>query len=812
MQEQPFVRNKMIYSKTNSKIRTWDDAIFFRKGIIEKTDKENPYKKGTIEFELVAYIISLAGTSLDAKLSINLLTQLKKKKVFLSLDPWSLGQLGDRAVWLSLNSGCIKFKDKANSKIKNFAVHMQSGLLDLFHEPAYLNKLTLQAPNLEKLQHLKQVAILSSDLKKKFKLPIMKEVAGKIEISNYQPWMMDRTESIPLVNSSLPIQTWAKSSPAYVHAQTRGIYHHLGDEMAFICAATQYGNCYIVGNDEFGDLIILGGVACKGEKFLDLHLGQTCDPMDFDYIYSVPVTNAMYPSWRNQCFNYSSENHEQCKFNNLANSQFSNRYWKNEYFKEQAQRQMEEFSVKQFTEKLLSSIKNVMAKEDYIDYTNQLSSSLVKNMNILYMFNCWKINDFKKQISSDISYQDFVDYFENIKNTIFNLLEQDYNHFYLNELDYKIGGKKVKKYLETLFLELSLPLYNLKKLILKYDLLFQNDFSFFYKTVSHKAHCDIINPKKVDKSGFFMKDGNITKTQKITLSQIFIESIDNKNSRQLNIGLRNYTLKENCKTFERALNKEGQDLFFNIHKECLKKSIANQLPQSENLYELIDFWDSLDIPAFVVSEIVDMQNEYRIFVINNRPVSGSPCFRNTTPFNAWDNGRFDPRLCNGHSANDFFLTQDSRDRVAMYGKYAKKFTRELKDLYPQLNNFVLDVAYSQDANSGKGGVIPIEINSITWSGAYQIDFRRVCAAIAGSPYYFSDMDKLGDFKSLLEEAQNKLLNLNNQTQNFDNLINQMTIGIDNDNYSEEDFDDELDELEDELKNMDDLDENKEKKL
>jgi hypothetical protein len=802
----------MTNSKTNSKIRTWDDAAYFRKGIIVKTEKDNPYKKGTMEFELVSYIISLSGTVLDAKLSTSLLNYLKKKKVFLSLDPWSLGQLGDKAVWLALNAGCIKFKHNINIRAKNFAVHMQSGLLDLFHEPAYLNKLTIQSPNSEKLQHLKQVALLSSDLKKKFNLPIMKESSGKIEISNYQAWMLDRSEAIPLVNPSLPIQTWAKSSPAYVHAQTRGIYHHLGDEMAFICAATQYGNCYIVGNDEFGDLLILGAVSHKAGALLDFHVGQICDPMDFDYIYSVPVTNAMYPSWRNQCFNYSSENHEQCKSNNLANSQFSNRYWKNDYFKEQAQRQMDELSVKQLNEKLISSIKKVMSEEDYITYQEQFSVNFVKNMNIFYMFSCWKLVDFKTQLGLDTSYEDFVEYFTNIKNTIFNLLEQDYNHFYLNDLDYKIGGKKVKKFLEPLFAELMQPLCEIKKLVLKYENLFQEDFSFFYKTVSHKAHCDIMNPKKVDKSGFFMKDGNVTKTQKLTLSQIFMETIDSKNSKQINISLRNNTLKENSRFIEKALNKE-QNIFFNIHKEALKKSIANQLPQSENLYDLIDFWDTLDIPTFVVSEIVDMQNEYRIFVINNRPASGSPCFRNTTPFNAWDNGRFDPRLCNGHSAHDFFLTQDSRDRVAMYGRYAKKFTRELKKLYPELNNFVLDVAYSQDANEGKGGIIPIEINSITWSGAYQIDFRRVCSAIAKVPYHFSDMDNLGDFNNLLKEAENKLVDIKNQTQNFDSLINQITIGaedVDEEDFNEE-FDDEVDKLIDDLKNMDDDETNTEKK-
>ena len=767
--------------KNNSKIRTWDDAIFFRPGNIVLTGKINPYQKKTLEFELVDFVMKQSGKKISSTLSKEVLSHLKNKKLLLSIDTWSFNDLGNRAIWLALNAGCIKFSNKKTSTNINFAVHLQSGLLDLFHEPSYLNKLILESPNTQHLEHLKQVALLSSQLKKEFNLPVMKETGSKLEITNYKSWMMERTEN-------LPIQTWAKSNTGYVQAKTRGIYHHLGDEMAFICAATQYGSCYIVGNDEFGDLIILGVIKKKNSNYNDYNLGKIYEAMDFDYIYGVPVTNALYPAWRNHCFNYASEDYEQCQLNNKPNSELSNQYWENGFFVKEAQREIKALSIKEFSLKMSNIIKTIMTPEDYEIYKNLFNHEFFININTLF---CNNYNSFYIHITknNNNNLNDWKDYLYELLNSKLSVKDV------LTVAEKIKENNNLQKGFITLVDTVIEKIIIMKKLIINYNQLFEEQFSFFYKTVSHKVHCDIINPKKIETSGFFMKDGNDTSTQKINLLNIFSEFIEN-------IWLdKNYTtgssssLKKIRQLFLKE-HKNNNDLFESIHKNALKKNIAEQLNPSESIYELIDFWDELNIPAFVVSNVIDMQNEYRIFVINNRPVSGSPCFRNTTPFNAWDNGRFDARLCKGHSAYDCFENDESRARVAQYARYAKKFARELKIQYPEQNNFVLDVAYSQDANNGAGGIIPIEINSITWSGAYQIDFRRVCAAIAKKPYHFSDMDEYGDFKTLLLQAKQKLEVINNM-DNFsvDKLLTNLSGEQSNENDDideDEDFEKEND--------------------
>lgn len=127
-----------------------------------------------------------------------------------------------------------------------------------------------------------------------------------------------------------------------------------------------------------------------------------------------------------------------------------------------------------------------------------------------------------------------------------------------------------------------------------------------------------------------------------------------------------------------------------------------------------------------------MKNEYRMFVVNNRVVATSACYRNTVPLNAWNNGRFDPRIVDGHNAKDTYV---DRKRVYLYAKFANKFNKEMKEKYPKCKNYVLDVAWCEEKNT----VVPIELNSITWSGAYQTNLHRLCAAISGNTFKYEDL-------------------------------------------------------------------------
>ena len=54
---------------------------------------------------------------------------------------------------------------------------------------------------------------------------------------------------------------------------------------------------------------------------------------------------------------------------------------------------------------------------------------------------------------------------------------------------------------------------------------------------------------------------------------------------------------------------------------------------------------------------------------------------------------------------------------------------------PQCHSYVLDVAWCDE----KSTVVPIEINSITWSGAYQVNMHRVCAEMVKKAFNYSNI-------------------------------------------------------------------------
>jgi hypothetical protein len=149
-----------------------------------------------------------------------------------------------------------------------------------------------------------------------------------------------------------------------------------------------------------------------------------------------------------------------------------------------------------------------------------------------------------------------------------------------------------------------------------------------------------------------------------------------------------------------------------------------------------------------------MHNEYRMFIINGRVAATTPCFRNTTPLNAWLNGRFDPRLCDGHNAIDATETPENRIRVAKYARFARQFCNDMAKTHPNTKNYVLDVAWSDQLQD----VVSIEINSITWAGAYQLNMFRLCSAIANKPYRYEDIfNNLNyNFFQLKNEAWNQM--------------------------------------------------------
>ena len=241
--------------------------------------------------------------------------------------------------------------------------------------------------------------------------------------------------------------------------------------------------------------------------------------------------------------------------------------------------------------------------------------------------------------------------------------------------------------------------------------------SFFVKSLAHKTVCEIINPLDHLELAFFMKNNGSPPPKKTFNIFYYLSKIANNEQNK------------KTKIIKKPLN--------SLNKLFISAFLSKYS-------DFINVWSTDEKKGFLFSELVSMQNEYRIFIINNRVVATSACFRNTVPLNAWQNGRFDPRLVNGHNGQTAHI---NRERVAKYAKFARNFCKEMKEYNPDCKNYVLDVAWCEEKQS----VVPIEINSVTWSGAYQINMHRVCAAIVNKPFQYESLEKFISDKCQLWE-------------------------------------------------------------
>lgn len=722
--------------------RSWDKLR--NNFIIKLTGKPNPFKEDTLEASLINFIVSIHGQIInDAEKYTQLLVDyLVKEKIRANLDPWCLHDYFKKALWLAQFNDIVYLTQAEKNETLQFGIFLESAMVNMLRDPNFANHLN-KVQNPERKLALNQVLHIADNFYTMFRLPTyhVDYGSGTITIKNMAEEFFQKIESLPIQTYNFPYSPW-------VDVETRGYFHHLGDELAFIMAAMYHGDCYILGNDEFGDLQVLNIIQHEW-KYTKFRIGEKVSFRDLDYVYGLPRTNAMYPSSKNNTFNYS-EDLANSKLNNQENANFTGAYWQNDVFKKYAKRPLEELTMKELIQKVDNSFEKVVKAssneiqaiyKNIFSYQKMIKQAFILKQNLHERFaDEIKLNDvetlkkFKKASKNIIKFMSIqIKTVLNIQHTekeyhIFNLINDIFvllkkrttmllTTIELEEfISYTIKQIKSilpKENIDTLLIleELNknlknlLPLFILQNKSLNEEI--RQELSFFYKTVAHKVHCEIINPKSDKELGFFLKD----KTD-----------------------VRHYLDLNSFVTFlfseEHLHNIENMDLF----SLFVMNNLANTKNQDKSYKTLLKYWYKTDMKAFVVSPIVDMQNEYRMFVINGRVAAASPCFRNSTPFDAWDNGRFDARLCHGHSAYETFV---NRERVAKYAKFARKFTKEMKNLHPNITSYVLDVAWNEDLND----VIAIEVNTVSFSGAYQIDFRRVCSAIANKPFYYSEINK-----------------------------------------------------------------------
>lgn len=827
----------------------WDCSLHYNR--LELLNNRNPYAKDTFEYVCVQYVIDNIKTfTKNRNVDIEgMLQALVKAGVAQSFDPWTLYDMPYRALWLARFCGCVAIhvNDYMNTGSPKFAVFLETGLVNLLSCEDYTNFLA-EMKDEERRNALWEVTYIARMITEKCHLPQMSVSESKeITIKNLSPSWFVRTHEL-----AIPINSFSEPEPseAWVKIHSRGIFHHLGDEMAFIMAAQHYGECYIVGKDEFGDLVVLGKMpgASSYSNF------QRVNVKDFDYIYSTPKGREMYPS---KITMVPSDN-EDCRINDAKNSVLENGFWRNEIFNKYAQRSLRELTVNQFLEllwnnqqivinrpefvaqkkaleilsseeKIFKTIQAIEALKDYkkhqvllvlnsdvLDQSNEVNNQTdrqiddfddelllqddnkggilifgnsVKNPLDALMSSAWHVvyqdkrdaqNCHEEFPENEANMQkldsNIASHWQKIKSekcrvmtfnglklfveqALGSLLAVNKNSFNLDGFKALIDILKNKKYrlyrthgiedvLSSLLDNLVVELEDYLKLECLEDKGFEKALiesnHYFYKTIAHKVHCEIINPSSTNSCGFFLKNDG-----KSAPDALYIHLIEFLNS--------HYGIYQKLVNNKTVLNNyttgSMKELFFNY---ALARLSANT-NTGDRYDELLNYWRKMEMPALMVSDVIDMQNEYRIFMIDGRPVTASPCYRNSTPFDAWQNGRFDPRLCIGHSARETLYSKETRSRVARYAQFARQFGREIKQAYPDIKNYVLDVAWCED----KQCVVPIEINSITWSGAYQINMHRLCAAIAKKPFSYKAMDddnnSLLSFNNIKKEARVQML-------------------------------------------------------
>jgi len=598
---------------------------------IKVLSQNNPFNTTTLEYWLIQFLIDTKFTKIELK-STNTLNEkiidfLSKVNIYstYNLDSFSFGKLITYTFSLGLFHRIIELTDNSPYNLTEnikFGVYLEGGLIN----PLLIEDFTKWLPkdtNIESSNLLWQTLYINNYIRNKNNIPditfekfhYQKNQNTTLNLKNLSPNNLFDLKDliIPLSNFSFP---WPNDD--WVKIKSRGLFHHISDEISFIIASTQYGDCFFIGETTFGDVYTLTAPISRDtlawEKFSQLNKN------DFDFILGVPKGNSFVPA-------LLLSQKEDCKINPLTNINVEN-FWENEVFQKYCKRNNFLASFRDLALFLLNQTKEILT--------------------------------------------------ENQKTNLDELINNNYcSH------DFEFSNVQTDEVL--------------------------NVCSFFYKTIAHKTHCEIINPKKDSSLGFFKKNNGSHK------SLTFFNPLD---------VIRKYQEEP----------KYSHLSFLNFFTESLLFTLLNsKLIFDYNLEgNLFSHWFTRDLKCFFVSEVLNLQNEYRTFIIDHKPVSTTACFRNTVPLNCWLNGRFDPRLSDGHNATD---TNIDRNRTFQYAKFLRTFCKEMKEKYPEYKNYVLDIAWSDEHQS----VVPIEINSINWSGPYQANMFRLCSAIAKKPFHYADI-------------------------------------------------------------------------
>ncbi len=804
----------------------------------------NPYREDTLEFWLLQFTISyyeFLGQKKEGKKKFHysfekesfpfeqhmyskmntfsieiILDYFKNHQFFYLFNASSSYNLVDRAIHLGLMNDCISYaaqpKEITRPQVGTF---WEFGLVDFDNQMIHkqINQMIHKYKMLQNQDGVQNYESLSIGLKKttefknKYRIPTMvnyqDEESDGVKIKNISFSQMNQI-------NSLPIYSW--NQPNYgISLEDRGIIHHCLDAMAFIENSIDLADTYLFGYDQLGNITVFHSFQENGA----FKQGDVLNEKDIDFIFSVPAGSPMI--FQSKAFeNESLEEKFHCKLNDQDNALFPSNFWNNEIFKKYSKREMNEMSYLEFKDFIVEKYIECFEKDstwsmmfnlsndfnimllNYLSYLQE-NKELLKNnyiheaieklskkfncssdinsvFNIFYDFLIKNHSGFLQQ-KLDISLldhnddDDFLleDYEHKYQYNIFFMGKKEH---YIFESSPLISYRSIPKDIENKEIKLCVLLTKtiLQTIDLEHDNLspfeFQrfnpedidNKFShitYFYKTISHKVGCEIFNPQNINEQGFFKKENS----SKLNIQKLYLDYFK----------IRNYYLLDNEK-----------------RKECLRqylhKEFDERMPKEYYFSHLIDYWKDFQKKSLVISEIKDMNFEYRIFIKDNEPIVSTPCFRNTHPYNNTEE-QFNSNLVDGHSSQVKIKHILTEYMVKKYIDFAKKFASEINNSYPQYQNYVIDLSFdlsskklekfAHDLNYltfkdiilqfnhnqeklmplietlknliDEAPIIPIEINSFNWSGCYEISMKHFCTAIT-TPKYDSQIDIMPKIK------------------------------------------------------------------
>jgi hypothetical protein len=152
---------------------------------------------------------------------------------------------------------------------------------------------------------------------------------------------------------------------------------------------------------------------------------------------------------------------------------------------------------------------------------------------------------------------------------------------------------------------------------------------------------------------------------------------------------------------------------------------AGDNPVPSDLHDSIGDWafQLLGLPeAFILQGYMNVQYEYRFFVVGGKPVTGAANIEEHTPLDAMPGVPFDPFMRQHRAAKSEVVEQVRR--MVNYLDFATKVATEMADQHG-LVDYVLDVA--TDGDTGEPFIV--ELNGLLNSGLFATDPREVTKAL-----------------------------------------------------------------------------------